>query len=335
MDVYEVAEEYLGRGETGARATIVKKLGAAPREEGAKMFVGGDGKFFGTVGGGCMEADVWQAAMKVVKTGEPRMLHFRMDGKQVEDEGMICGGNIDVFIEPATGKYKGLYTRIKDLEKAGSKAFVVTRFSETSLEKSILLEDGTVLGDPLDEEAKAAITAHPDMRKPAVSNSVIIEPVLSSAFLYIFGAGHVSQFVSRIAATVDFRVVVIDDRADFANTERFPEAETVIAEDFNKVLETLPFYGNEYVVILTRGHKHDALVLGEVLKKPAHYIGMIGSRRKTKMVYEYLKSQGYDEKLFQQVHAPIGIDIYSETPQEIAVSIVAELIKVRRQPAKP
>ena len=336
MDIYAIIEEYLSRGEIGVLATIVKKMGAAPREEGAKMCVGKDGKFYGTVGGGCMEADVWQAAMGAVKTGEPRMLYFRMDGKQVEDEGMICGGNIDIFLEPVFEKYRELYKRIRDLEKGGPRSFVVTRFpGGSSLSKSIVDEEGVLFGDPLDEETKAAITAHPDLKKPVVIDTIIMEPILSSSFLYLFGAGHVSQFVSRIAAMVGFRVVVIDDRAEFANQERFPETESVIVDDFGKVLENLPLYGNEYVVILTRGHKHDALVLGQVLKKPTRYIGMIGSRRKIRMVYDYLKSQGYDEKEFRNIHAPIGIDIFSETPQEIAVSIVAELIKIRREPPKP
>ncbi len=331
MDVYEVLDQYLDRGETGAMATIVAKLGAAPREEGAKMFVGRDGKFFGTVGGGCMEADVWQAAMTVIKTGRPRMLHFRMDGRQIEDEGMICGGNIDIFIEPVSGEQRDLYARIRGIEKGGERALVLTRPLESSVRKSILMADGTVVGDAIDEKTMAFLRTHGDLRRPEVVEGTVIEPLAPSSFLYIFGAGHVSQFVARIAAMVDFRVIVIDDRAEFANEERFPEAESVIVDDFARVFENLPFYGGEYVVILTRGHKHDALVLGEVLAKPTRYIGMIGSRRKTKMVYEYLKARGFDESRFETVHAPIGIDISSETPQEIAVSIVAELIKVRRQ----
>lgn len=332
MDVYEVIDEYLGRGETGAMATIVAKLGAAPREEGAKMFVGRDGKFYGTVGGGCMEADVWQAAMGVMKTGKPRMLHFRMDGKQVEDEGMICGGNIDIFVEPVSQDDKDLYARIRSMEKGGVRGLVVTKVLESSVRKSLITEGGTVEGEEIDESTISFLAAHKGICRPEVIDGTIIEPITPLSFLFIFGAGHVSQFVAKIAAMVDFRVVVIDDRADFANKERFPEAESVLVDDFERVFEHLSFYGNEYVVILTRGHKHDALVLGEVLTKPTRYVGMIGSRRKTKMVYEYLKTRGFEERQFEGVHAPIGIDISSETPQEIAVSIVAELIKVRRTP---
>ena len=125
-------------------------------------------------------------------------------------------------------------------------------------------------------------------------------------------------------------MTVIDDREEFASIERFPEAERVIVDDFAHVFDQLSFHGNEYVVILTRGHKHDALVLEQVMKRPSRFVGMIGSKRKTRMVMDYMRQQGFDDKMLESVYAPIGIAINSETPQEIAVSIVAELIKVRR-----
>jgi xanthine dehydrogenase accessory factor len=150
--------------------------------------------------------------------------------------------------------------------------------------------------------------------------------------LYIFGAGHVSQYISRVAHMTDFDVIVIDDRADYCNEARFPEAKETIVEAFDDVFEHLPFRGGEYVVIVTRGHKHDALVLGHVLKEPTRYVGMIGSARKTKMVLNHLRAEGIEESLLARVYAPIGLDIGAETPQEIGVSIVAELIKVRHEP---
>src|SRR5512135_317261 len=117
MDLYSIIDDYLEKGSGGALATIVKKLGAAPREEGAKMFVGSDGKFYGTVGGGCIEAEVWQEARKVMKTGMAKLLHYTMDGKQLEDEGMICGGNVDIFVEPVKEKYRALYSEVPELER--------------------------------------------------------------------------------------------------------------------------------------------------------------------------------------------------------------------------
>jgi xanthine dehydrogenase accessory factor len=207
---------------------------------------------------------------------------------------------------------------------------VITRFSDEGLSKSIVKEDGTVFGDPVDKGMGADFQRHAHEKRPVVSDNTIIEPLQTAPVLYIFGAGHVSQYVSRVATMVDFNVTVIDDREDFANRERFPEAERVLVDDFAHVFDQLSFHGNEYVVILTRGHKHDALVLEQVMKRPSRYVGMIGSKRKTRMVMDYMRQQGFDEKTLESVYAPIGIAINSETPQEIAISIAAELIKVRR-----
>lgn len=331
MDVYEAIEDYLSRGRGGTIATITKKVGAAPREEGAKMFVGDDGRLFGTIGGGCVEAEVWQEAKRIAGTQGVKLFRYQMDGKLVEDEGMICGGNIDVLLEPVDSRYRHLYNEVRGLEKSGKSALIVTRYAEGSFSKSLVREDGSVVGDELEEALKSSFHPHINARGPIVADGTVIEPIVSSSFLYLFGAGHVSQFVSRIAAMVDFNVIVVDDRSDFANAERFPEAAQIIVEDFRDACRDLVFHGNEYVAILTRGHKHDALVLEEIMKKPTRYVGMIGSRRKTKLVFDYLKASGFEEAALKTVHAPIGLEIRAETPQEIAVSIVAELIEARRK----
>ncbi len=331
MDVYQAVEEYLSAGRRGALATIVKKLGAAPREEGAKMFIGDDGSFFGTIGGGCVEAEVWQAAKAVAKTGKVKLLSYRMDGKVVEDEGMICGGNVDIFLEPVFERYKDLYTKVRALEKGGKDAFIITRYSDDSFQKSLVLHDGSVIGDTLDSDVLEQCRSRSRDRRPLMQDGTLVEPIVSSSLLYLFGAGHISQYVAQIASMVDFNIIVVDDRDDFANRERFPEAQEVIVEDFHRVFERINFHGSEYVAILTRGHKHDADVLEEVMKRPTRYVGMIGSKRKTKMVMDHLKRKGIDQEALKSVHAPIGIDIKSETPQEIAVSIVAELIEVKRK----
>jgi xanthine dehydrogenase accessory factor len=330
LDIYEAVEDYLSRGRRGALATIIRKIGAAPREEGAKMFIGDDGRFFGTVGGGCVEAEVWQAAKNVAKTQAVKILHYRMDGKTVENEGMICGGNVDIFLEPIHERYRTLYAEVRDFEKRGKNALIVTRYSEDSFHKSLVREDGSFAGDDPEEPAGRSLQSYLSEKRPITSEGTVIEPIVSSSLLYLFGAGHVSQYVSRVAAMVDFNIVVIDDRSDFANDERFPEAQEIIIDDFLNVFDRLTFHGNEYVAILTRGHKHDALVLEEVMKKPTRYVGMIGSKRKTKLILDHLKEKGFEENALKSVHAPIGLGIEAETPQEIAVSIVAEMIKVRR-----
>ncbi len=328
MEVYEVIREYLEQGKTGTIATIADKLGAAPREEGAKMFVGEDGRFFGTVGGGCMEAEVWQEARKVMKTKEAKFVHYRMNGKEVEDGGMICGGNVDVFLEPLFERHKGLFEAVQNLEKRGRRAILVTRFGKDYFLKSLVDAYGGMWGDPIENSDQYG-QFFSEKRPKVLGDGVVIEPIRIASTLYIFGAGHISRYVAQAAKMVDFNVVVIDDREDFANKARFPEADKVIVADFRKVFEDLDYEGDIYDVIVTRGHKHDAYVLEEALKKPAKYIGMIGSRRKIKMVYDYLKDKGVGDAALSAVHAPIGLKINSETPQEIAVSIVAELIQVR------
>jgi len=331
VHIYEAVEDYLSRGKGGALATIIKKMGAAPREAGAKMFIGDDGRFFGTVGGGCVEAEVWQAAKDVARTGKVKLLHYRLDGRIVEDEGMICGGNVDIFLEPVVERYKIVYAEARDLEKRGKDALIITRFSESSFSKSLVRPDGQVTGDDPGEEIRESLGSYLKEGGPVIGEGTLIEPTTSSALLYLFGAGHVSQYVSKAATMVDFNVVVVDDRDDFANRERFPEASEIIVDDFRHVFGQLRFYGNEYVAVVTRGHKHDALVLEEVLKRPTRYVGMIGSKRKSALILDHLRQKGIDEDALKSVHAPIGLDIDAETPQEIAVSIVAQLIAVKRK----
>jgi xanthine dehydrogenase accessory factor len=243
---------------------------------------------------------------------------------------MLCGGNVDVLLEPVLDKHKEVFEGIRECEKRGVRAVLVTRFNKASLQKSLVDRHGAVWGDSLGKEEVAELRDFWDEnRVRLVDNDTLVEPLLALANLYIFGAGHVSQFLSKVAKMVDFNVTIVDDRAEFANRERFPEADNVFAEDFNEVFNHLDFSGNPYLVIVTRGHSHDALVLEKSIGQPMRYIGMIGSKRKVRMVLDYLREKGVKKEILESVHAPIGIDINSETPQEIAISIVAELIQVR------
>ncbi|OPY79549.1 MAG: putative xanthine dehydrogenase subunit A [Syntrophorhabdus sp. PtaU1.Bin153] len=330
MNLYETMGLYLAEGKAGMVATVVKKTGAAPRDEGAKMFVGEDKKSYGTVGGGRVEADVYDEALRLMGTGESKILHFRMDAKAVADDGMLCGGNVDVLLEPLLGVHKEVYEGIRHCETRGRKAVVVTRFSSGSLSKTLLDTYGSMWGDTVpDGELEGFIRFLEEKKVRLIGDDLVVEPVSVAPVLYIFGGGHVSQFLSKVAKMVDFNVIVIDDRAEFANRERFPDADSVVVEDFRKVFDRLEFTGNEYAVIVTRGHAHDAAVLEEILKRKTRYAGMIGSRRKVKMVLQHLREKGADPEALGKVHSPIGLEIHSETPQEIAISIVAELIKVR------
>jgi len=354
LNIYEITEDYLRNETGGTLATIVNKVGATPQHAGAKIFIGGDGKIFGTIGGGCLEAEVWQEARRISNTNENKLLHFAMNGSCVEDEGMICGGSVDVFLEPVLQKYHDVYKGIKNCMEEDDRALVITTFFNRSFTKTLLYRDGKTLGDPLPENIGRSIEGYFDAGKLIFQEGAIIEPIAAPSHLYIFGAGHVSQYISTIAKIAEFEVTVIDDRESFANKERFPEADEIIVEEFKSVFKRIHIKPDEYAVIVTRGHAHDAFILEEVLKKPCRYMGMIGSKRKTKIIFDHLKTAEVDENVFNEadaplillqktrkkvlfdenilnkVHAPIGIDIGAETPQEIAVSIVAELIRERR-----
>jgi xanthine dehydrogenase accessory factor len=252
-----------------------------------------------------------------------------MSGTTVEDEGMICGGTVDLFLEPITAKHREVYEKIYACLSGNGRAVVVTRIDGGPFRKSLVPESGERLGDMALPDRLTEFDRIFQAGSPRVEDGLLIEAVVPPPRLYIYGGGHISQHISRMAKAVDFHVTIIDDREIFANRERFPEADEVIADEFRDVFETSRPPHNGYAVIVTRGHKHDAVVLEEVLKRPPRYTGMIGSRRKVKILFDDLRRKGFTEDLLGSVHAPIGIDIGAETPQEIAVSIVAELIKAR------
>jgi len=259
VDIYGEIVNLRNAGRRGAVATIVNVRGSIPSFETAKMLIRDDGSIVGTVGGGCVEAEVWQAAREVMESEKPRTLTFNLNQNPKYDTGLVCGGTLDIFIEP----------------------------------------------------------------------------VLPPAALYIFGAGHVALNLYRTAKNAGFDVTVVDDRENYANRERFPEAKEIIAEDFEKAMARLSPSETSSIVIVTRGHHDDMRVLRWAVETRARYVGMIGSKRKTITIFRELVKEGIPESLFERVHAPVGLDIGAITPEEIAVAITAELIAVRRRVERP
>ncbi|OPX96925.1 MAG: putative xanthine dehydrogenase subunit A [Syntrophorhabdus sp. PtaB.Bin006] len=330
MEPFDAIIEYLTRGRGGTLATIISRVGATPRGAGAKVFVGDDGTIYGTIGGGCVEAEAWHHARAVAKQGVAKKLRYALNGKTIEDEGMICGGTVELLLEPVTAKHVEIYKKIFECFSGGEQALVITGAEGLPFTKTLITDNGGTVGDPPEIDfTKEEFERFLRSPSPSVKDGLVIEAVIPSPRLYIYGAGHISQYISRMAKTVDFHVTIIDDRESFANRERFPEADEVIVEEFKDDFDTMRPLPNGYAVIVTSGHKHDAVVLEGVLKKPPRYIGMIGSKRKVKILFDDLRGKGVPEDLLRTVHAPIGIDIGADTPQEIAISIVAELIKVR------
>ncbi len=256
MDVFEELVRLRRAGQRCALATIVQANGSIPSYTSAKLLVRDDGSMIGTIGGGCVEAEVWTAAREAMETGKPRRLNFSLGQDAAYDNGLICGGQLEVFIEP-------------------------------------------------------------------------LEPQPSA---YIFGAGHISKSLCQVAGMAGFRTTVIDDREAFANRERFPMADEVLAGEYEELFGKLEVNRSSYLVIVTRGHRDDMRVLKWAVTTPARYVAMIGSKRKVLSVVRELEKEGIPAEAFARVSAPMGLDIGALTPEEIAVSVAAEMIAVRRAP---
>jgi len=352
-DIYVEIVRALGRKEKLALATLITRVGSAPRGVGAKYLIKEDGTSLGSIGGGCVEAEVWQGAKEVMRKGKGGILHFELTSEQLAEGGLICGGNIDIFLEPLRGEFLDIYREVVRMKQKGGSAILATlisvddAFPKGEDSKALIKASGERMGFLLDgedleqkilkereallREKKPRVLVLSSDRKDAPWDrmEVLLEPILSEPTVYIFGAGHISQQLSPLVKRVQFKVVIIDDREMFANRERFPEVDEVIVSEFEKCFDQLNIDDSSYIVTVTRGHLYDGFVLEQALKSNARYIGMIGSKKKIRTLYQNLVEKGIAKDALDRVHAPIGIDINSETPEEIAVSIVAELIKVR------
>jgi xanthine dehydrogenase accessory factor len=350
-DIYSEIVKALEKKEKAALATLITRMGSAPRAVGAKYLIMGERTSVGSIGGGCVEAEVWQEAQKVIEKREGRILHFELTSEQLAEGGLICGGNINIFLEPLGEEFLDIYQEVARIKQKGGSAILATlisvdgAFSKGEGSKALLKTSGEKIGSlsgglELEKKILSEGEAWLKEKKPKVlvlsyenkKMEILLEPVFSEPTVYLFGGGHVSEQVAPLAKKVHFKVVVIDDREMFANRDRFPEADEVIVSEFERCFDKLNIDESSYIVIVTRGHLYDGFVLEQAIKSKARYVGMIGSKKKIRTLYQNLIEKGMKKEVLDQVYAPIGIDINSETPEEIAVSIVAELIKVRGEP---
>lgn len=342
-DIWHEMFNLVNHGESFVTATIVDKSGSAPRSSGARMVVRSGGRIIGTVGGGRLEAEAIIAAEAVFNTKETVIHPFNLSGVDAALSDMICGGVgellLDYFDGESFANREILETLIQSIEKH-EKAWLITgigmgEHNRGIRQQCLIRPMGEMTGQfPCSQDFFLRMISGP--AKLAIHSEVLedlrvfIEPIHQGGTLYIFGAGHVSQKIAPVAETVGFRTVILDDRAEFANGERFPASKVLLLESLEKPLPALPFDRDSYLVIVTRGHLHDKWILEQTLKEPVAYIGMIGSRHKRDLVYKNLiEERGYTAEDIQRVHCPIGLDILAESPEEIAISIVAELIRVR------
>lgn len=324
-------------------ATILSHEGSTPRTAGTKMVIRRGGDSIATVGGGLVEGEVMKAAGDVFDTRQAQVRSFDLTGANVESMDLICGGSLDIlveFIEASPANllvFQGLARSIRERERSWLVADLGTPdHVPARVLRCLIAENGAVCGDlePPIQMLKSLSHWTGKERYPVLltieDRRWLMEPSFVLGTVYLFGAGHVSQQVAPLAQHVGFRTVVVDDRAEFANRDRFPDADGVkVIDSFNGSLEELDIEEESYVVILTRGHLHDKTVLEQALRTDARYIGMIGSRTKRDRIYTELKASGFTEQDLARVYAPIGINISAETPEEIGISIVGELIKAR------
>lgn len=344
-NLYRDIAELLEKGESLVVASIFDTAGSTPRTTGAKMVVRADGSSKGTIGGGRLEADAIRLAGKVFSTGKPLTHAFDLTSGNVSGMDMICGGRGEIlidFVDASDEKAIKVYAAVAGAMEGREKAWLITVLEmlpgDAGLKRQqcLVIQDGTLIGkvdcDSYLMEKLIAGPAKITIHSEAFDRQrFLVEPLRPASTVYIFGAGHVSQEIAPLAGHVGFRTIVLDDRADFANHERFPASTEIMLINSFTMLPQLEIDGDSYLVIVTRGHLHDAVVLEQALRTNSGYIGMIGSRSKRDLVFQKLISLGYGKPELDRVYSPIGTNIGAETPQEIAVSIVGELIKVRSE----
>jgi xanthine dehydrogenase accessory factor len=324
------------KGEPFVLATVITRNGSAPRSSGAKMLIRQDGTTTGTVGGGILESQVEQLAREVQRDHHAIVRCFRFTGEDATTMDAICGGQVEVLVEWLDATDPTLVEIFKNLNAAISshqKTWLVTaiRSDEADHVYALVHKDGMVLGVlPPGLSPEGVIETRQSTLVPLGQKEFFIEPMDIAGTVYIFGAGHVSRSLAEFTKAVGFWTVVLDDRADFACSQRFPTADQLIVLDnFSEALNQIEVDRDSFLVIVTRGHLQDRTVLSQALHTSAGYIGMIGSRRKCGLIFDELRRHGFTDEDIRRVHAPIGLSIDAETPEEIGISILAEMIEVR------
>lgn len=304
------------------------------------MLVFPDGSQTGTLGGGCVEAEVKRRALRLLDEGHTELLTFQLDSDYGWDDGLICGGRMKMLVDPIRpGDDTSYFDTFRRLAEDGvglTEAVVIDAEKSTGgtdADRYLLNDQGEVLAaratgaaPPTVQESLRPVSARP---RPYVENGISFLPQLARCRLLIVGAGHVGQKVADLAADVDFDVWVVDDREQYCNVERFPKAKRLIVAPIDGALSGLDVDENTLCIIVTRGHNHDEEALYHLAEKPTRYLGMIGSKRKIKLIFDDLLREGVAQERLDRVHAPLGFEIGSQTVPEIAISIVAELIACR------
>ena len=335
--LFQHVTNLLEAGKSAVLVTVVASSGSTPRGAGARMLVSEAGRVAGTIGGGAVELRSEQIAQELIRSGGSRMEHFMLRKNQVQDLGMICGGDVHVYfryLPPKDPAILALGRKMEELFDAGKQFWLITEITENRQgELAVFSKDEGLFGADVPEDVCRGLGNRP--AQVAVNGrNYYCEKLVHSGRVFIFGGGHVAQSLVPALAAVNFRCVMLEDREDFCRSELFQGlAETRLMQN-DDPMAYQDITEDDYVCIMTRGHKDDFLVQTHVLKTPARYIGVIGSRRKTAAVFEQLRQLGFTDQDLQRITTPIGLDILAETPAEIAVSITAQLIRQRAEDAR-
>jgi len=332
-ELYAELARQVQTGQRVVRATLIQGWGSVPREVGAKMLIYPDGSIRGTVGGGCGEAEVWQAAMETLQSGLPQRVEVDLTEDASSDNGKVCGGRFEVFIDcwelalTTDQRERLLVTYLGPRPARGWRkqaAFAGQADPDWRVGESRLLEapDGKFWEQAFDDGRPKLVEMD--------GQEFFLDPLGRGLELVIAGAGHIARPLSTMASLCGYSVVVIDDRPEYARAEAFPEAR-VVCRSFVDFFADYSLHGGSHIVLVTRGHKLDEDCLRSLIGRPApYYLGMIGSRRRTRAVLDELLLEGVEREWLSRIYAPIGLNIGALTPEEIAISILSEMISIRR-----
>jgi xanthine dehydrogenase accessory factor len=333
IDLLDTVREWFQAGEQVAVATVIRVEGTAPRPVGARLIVSSGGRMAGSVSGGCVETTVYQEMMDLLEGGPPRVLHFGITEDMIWDVGLACGGTIDVFVQALDPRIvAALGERVEQQEPVALVAFIE---GEKAGATALVTADGEVLGPdpgPAATRATEMLASRVDRGRifePTPGARVYIEPFLPPPLLVIAGGVHVAIPLARFGKELGFRVVVVDPREKFANRERFPGADQVLVTWPDKALAGLEVGDTTYIVLLTHDPKIDEPTLAAAIKTGAAYIGAIGSRKTHADRYERMEWWGITGEQLDRVYSPIGLDLGGSTPEETALSIIAEVVAVK------
>ena len=345
--VFKAAVQELDGQKPMVVATVVRTSGSTPQKSGAKLLVREDGTGVGTLGGGCVEGDIWFAAQELLKRGgDAELRDYELNEDLAAQDGLVCGGTMYFLIDPVrqSDPYRDFAAQAADAYAGGPPMAIVNVTAAPSNSdvvvgaKLLVRENGDTQGGLGDSVLEAMTVAKARDLMAMGKNDYLrfddgvecyIEAYTTPPTLVLIGGGHVSNAIVPIAKSVGFRIFVFDDREQFANPDRFPDADITMVGDYRNGFDNLPVNANSFVVVATRGHQFDDAAVSGALRTPASYVGLLGSKRKTILIFEELIRNGFDPEELRRINAPIGLDIGGRTPEEIAISVMSEIIAFR------